>query len=63
MMRQRFRQIISIILMVLGMVMLIRGIENSMKRSLGWQGALMSAVLGLLVFALGFTRWRYLSRR
>jgi len=62
-MLQRFRQILSIILMVLGIVMLIRGIENSMQRGLGWQGTLMSSVLGLLVFALGFTRWRYLSRR
>jgi hypothetical protein len=63
MIRQRFRQILSIILMGLGIVMLIRGIENSMQRGLGWQGILMSSVLGLLVFALGFTRWRYLSRR
>jgi hypothetical protein len=60
---QRIRQALSCILMVLGIVMLIRGIENSMHRGLGWQGTLMSSVLGLLVFALGLTRWRYLSRR
>ncbi len=60
---QRFRQIISLILMILGILMLIRGIQDSMHRGLGWQGAMMSSVLGLLVFVLGFTRWRYLTRR
>ena len=57
---QLFRQALSIILMVLGIVMLVRGIVYSM-RGLGWQGVLPSLVLGLLVFALGFTRLRYLS--
>ncbi len=62
-MLQRFRQIISVTLMVLGIVMLARGVENALQRGLGWQGIMISSVLGILVFALGFFRWRYLRQR
>jgi hypothetical protein len=53
----------SFLLMILGAAMLVRGVENSMRRGLGWQGLMMSLVLGVLVFALGFARWRYLRQR
>jgi len=44
-------------------VMLARGVENSLNRHLGLQGLVLSCVLGALVFALGFARWRYLQQR
>jgi hypothetical protein len=49
--------------MILGAAMLIRGVENAVDRGLGWQGIMMSLVLGALVFFLGLTRWRYLRQR
>lgn len=60
---KQFRIITSFILMLLGVAMIVRGIQNSMQRGLGWQGMLMSSVLGMLVCALGFIRWRYLRQR
>jgi hypothetical protein len=62
-MLQRFRLVMSILLMILGVAMFLRGLENSLKRGLGWQGTMMSCVLGGLVFALGFARWRYLRQK
>jgi len=54
----------AIILMILGVVMLARGLEHSFRQALGWQGFIQSSVAGALVFALGFTRWRcYLRQR
>jgi len=63
-MQQRFRTSMAIILMILGVVMLARGLEHSFRQALGWQGFIQSSVAGALVFALGFTRWRcYLRQR
>lgn len=53
----------SFLLMILGVAMLVRGVENSVARGLGFQGIMMSLVLGALVFSLGFARWRYLRQR
>ena len=58
-----FRKIMAIILMVLGAAMLARGLLFTAKAGLGWQGEIQVLVVGALVFALGFTRWRYLCRR
>jgi len=62
-MRDRFRIISSIILMILGVAMLARGLEYTVRQGLGWQGILQASIAGALVFALGFTRWRYLRQR
>ncbi len=62
-MRYRFHKITAVLLMVLGAVMLARGLEYTLRRGLGWQGILQASIAGVLVFALGFTRWRYLRQR
>jgi hypothetical protein len=62
-MRIRFRKIMAAILMVLGAAMLVRGLQYTMRQGLGWQGTIQALIVGALVFALGFTRWRYLRQR
>ena len=59
----RYRKTLAIILMVLGTIMLVRGLMYSMQKELGWQGAIQASVAGALVFALGLVRWRYLRQR
>jgi hypothetical protein len=60
---QQFRILSSLVLMVLGVVIIIRGLQNSLQRGLGWRGILMSCFLGMLIFALGLARWRFLRQR
>ena len=62
-MRYRFHKVAAVLLMVLGSVMLARGLEYTIRQGLGWQGILQASIAGALVFALGFTRWRYLRQR
>jgi hypothetical protein len=62
-MHNRFRKLMAIILMVLGILMIGRGLEYAIGHGLGWQGIVPAIIAGALVFALGFTRWRYLSQR
>jgi hypothetical protein len=62
-MRYRFRELMSILLMVLGIAMLARGLEYIIRNGLGWQSMIQALIAGVLVFALGFTRWRYLRQR
>ncbi len=59
----RFRKIMAILLMVLGAAMLLRGLQFTVRKGLGWQGTIQALIVGALVFALGFTRWRYLRQR
>jgi hypothetical protein len=49
--------------MVLGAAMLVRGLQYTIHKGLGWQGTIQVLIVGALVFALGFTRWRYLRQR
>jgi hypothetical protein len=62
-MRIQFRKAMAIILMIVGIAMLVRGLMFAMKAELGWQGIIPTLVVGTLVFALGFARWRYLCQR
>ena len=62
-MHHRFHKVTAVLLMVLGAVMLARGLEYTIRQALGWQGILQASMAGVLVFALGFTRWRYLRQR
>jgi len=59
----QFRKIMAIVLMILGGVMLARGLVFTIRSGLGWQGIVQAMVVGALVFALGFARWRYLHQR
>ena len=49
--------------MAIGAAMFVRGLNFSIRQSLGWQGLVPTAIIAALVFALGFTRWRYLRHR
>ncbi|MBP1622802.1 MAG: hypothetical protein H6Q07_822 [Acidobacteria bacterium] len=62
-MRHFFRRYMPVVLMILGAVMLARGLEHSFRQGLGWQGFIQASVAGALVFALGFMRWRYYLRQ
>jgi hypothetical protein len=62
-MRKRFRTCMAILLMIMGTAMLARGLEYAIRHGLGWQGVIQASVAGALVFALGFSRWRYLRQR
>ena len=62
-MTQRYRKITAGLLMLLGAVMLARGLDYTIRQGLGWTGVLQASIAGALVFALGFTRWRYLRQR
>jgi hypothetical protein len=58
-----FRKIMAILLMAIGVAMFARGLNFSIRRDLGWQGLVPTVIIAVLVFALGFTRWRYLRHR
>jgi hypothetical protein len=58
----RFRQLTAALLMLVGLAMLVRGIDFSVRNGVGWQGFVQSGVIGALVFALGLARWRFLRR-
>jgi len=58
----RFRQITAALLMLVGLAMLVRGIDFSVRNGVGWQGFVQSGVIGALVFALGLARWRFLRK-
>ncbi len=62
-MRIKFRKLMAILLMVIGAAMFFRGLQYSVHQGLGWQGMIQAIIAGVLVFALGFARWRYLSQR
>jgi hypothetical protein len=49
--------------MLLGTVMLARGLDYTLRSGMGWQGILQASIAGALVFALGFARWRFLRQR
>jgi NADH:ubiquinone oxidoreductase subunit 3 (subunit A) len=59
----KFRKAVAMILMILGIAMLFRGIWYSVNARIGLQGLVPALIVGCLVFALGFYRWRYLSQR
>jgi hypothetical protein len=59
----QYRRIVAVLLMGLGVAMLLRGLKYVFSQGLGWQGLIQASVVGVLVFALGFARWRYLRHR
>ena len=58
-----YRQTLSFLLMIVGAAMIVRGAWYSLGKGPGMAGALQSVVLGALVIALGFARWRYWRQR
>ncbi len=53
------RKITSGLLMVVGAVVLIRGVGHSIQNHLGVGPFIQTGVVGVLVFALGLARWRF----
>ena len=53
------RKITSGLLMVVGAVVLIRGIGYGIQNHLGVGPFIQTAVVGVLIFALGLARWRF----
>ncbi len=62
-MRVRYRELMALLLMLMGGIMLARGLDYAIRSGLGWQGIILAVVAGVLVFALGLSRWRYLRQR
>lgn len=58
-----YRQTLSLLLIIIGAAMIVRGIWYSFGKGSGLAGALQATVLGALVIALGFARWRYWRQR
>ena len=58
-----YRQTLSLLLMIVGTAMIVRGIWYSFGKGPGLSGALQAAALGALVTALGYARWRYWRQR
>lgn len=55
-----YRKVLSLLLMLVGMAMIVRGVVYSFLRNgPGWKGAAQAVLIGALVIALGFARWRY----
>jgi len=54
-----WRKIASVLLIVVGALMFVRGAHHAVTNDLGWQGLIASSVLSGLVIALGVARWRY----
>lgn len=59
----RIREFQALALMVLGVVMLARGVGHSFRNGIDPASLLMSVFVGALVFALGYARWRYWRQR
>ena len=57
------RQVTSALLMLTGLAVLTEGVHRSYELNLGWQGLVQTAVIGALIFALGFARWRFWRQR
>jgi len=46
-------------LVVIGALVVMRGVYYAVANNMGWHAIIMSLVIGSLVIALGIARWRY----
>ena len=46
-------------LVVIGALVVVRGVYYSVANNMGWHAIIMPLVIGSLVIALGIARWRY----
>ena len=58
-----YRQTLSLLLIIVGAAMMVRGIWYSFGKGPGLGGVLQAGILGVLVMALGYARWRYWRQR
>ncbi len=58
-----WRRIAALLLIFVGTLIFVRGSHYPIAHGLGWQGVLVSSVVGALVIALGIARWRYWQER
>jgi hypothetical protein len=59
----RWRRLAAGLLVLVGGAIVFRGVERGILGDAGWQGFLVSAVVGGLIMALGIARWRFLGLR
>jgi membrane protein YdbS with pleckstrin-like domain len=58
-----FRQFTAMSLVVIGALVVVRGVYYAVTHNMGWHAIIMPLVIGSLVIALGITRWRYWQTR
>ncbi|GBC98869.1 hypothetical protein HRbin17_01386 [bacterium HR17] len=56
---RQWRQLAAFLLILVGALMVARGIHYALAQGLGWQAMVTASVMGILVIALGVARWRY----
>jgi membrane protein YdbS with pleckstrin-like domain len=58
-----FRQFTAMSLVVIGALVVVRGVYYAVTHNMGWHAIIMSLVIGSLVISLGIARWRYWQTR
>jgi len=54
-----FRQFTAMSLVVIGALVVVRGVYYAVANNMGWHAIIMPLVIGSLVIALGIARWLY----
>ncbi|MFA0748992.1 hypothetical protein [Fervidibacter sp.] len=54
-----FRQFTAMSLVVIGALVVVRGVYYAVANNMGWHAIITPLVIGSLVIALGIARWRY----
>jgi hypothetical protein len=54
-----FRQFTAMSLVVIGALVVVRGVYYAVANNMGWQTIIVPLVIGSLVIALGIARWHY----
>ncbi|MFA0734634.1 MAG: hypothetical protein OGMRLDGQ_001134 [Candidatus Fervidibacter sp.] len=57
------RQLMAVLLVLIGGSVVGRGIHYAATHDLGWHAIITPLVIGSLVIALGIARWRYWQTR
>lgn len=58
-----FRQFTAMSLVVIGALVVVRGVYYAVTNNMGWHAIITPLVIGSLVIALGIARWRYWQTR
>ena len=57
------RQLMAVLLVLIGGSIVGRGIHYAATHDLGWRATITPLVIGSLIIALGVARWRYWKTR
>jgi membrane protein YdbS with pleckstrin-like domain len=58
-----FRQFTAMSLVVIGALVVVRGVYYAVAHNMGWHAIITPLVIGSLVIALVIARWRYWQTR